>query len=230
MSKIIIDNVEFDFDNGCRLLKLKNGDDCPFPQLEDFWSDVEPLTFKEIAQFENLEKRRIGINHLGLERLIESVKPTLVDTKTLKKTTSWVNENGEFVTFDFDDTYELYKVSKDYFNEGLTDWGGMRDDVYYVKCKDTSTDREYLIWVDITNVLRTNGKPTWNYKDEDLCAIESIAWTIQVDVKEGDIESILRQGDCILVKPKEGAEILNQARHLKKEEYLNLLVDRKSVV
>ena len=224
MSKIIIDNVEFDFDNGCRLLKLKNGDDCPFPQLEDFWSDVEPLTFKEIAQFENLEKRRIGINHLGLERLIESVKPTLVDTKTLKKTTSWVNENGEFVTFDFDDTYELYKVSKDYFNEGLTDWGGMRDDVYYVKCKDTSTDREYLIWVDITNVLRTNGKPTWNYKDEDLCAIESIAWTIQVDVKEGDIESILRQGDCILVKPKEGAEILNQARHLKKEEYLNLLV------
>ena len=224
MSKIIIDNVEFDFGNGCRLLKLKNGDDCPFPQLEDFWSDVEPLTFKEIAQFENLEKRRIGINHLGLERLLESVKPTLVDTKTLKKTTSWVNENGEFVTFDFDDTYELYKVSKDYFNEGLNDWGGMRDDVYYVKCKDTSTDREYLIWVDITNVLRTNGKPTWNYKDEDLCAIESIAWTIQVDVKEGDIESILRQGDCILVKPKEGAEILNQARHLKKEEYLNLLV------
>ena len=224
MSKIIIDNVEFDFGNGCRLLKLKNGDDCPFPQLEDFWSDVEPLTFKEIAQFENLEKRRIGINHLGLERLLESVKPTLVDTKTLKKTTSWVNENGEFVTFDFDDTYELYKVSKDYFNEGLNDWGSMRDDVYYVKCKDTSTDREYLIWVDITNVLRTNGKPTWNYKDEDLCAIESIAWTIQVDVKEGDIESILRQGDCILVKPKEGAEILNQARHLKKEEYLNLLV------
>lgn len=224
MSKIVIDNVEFDFDNGCRLLKLKNGDECPFPQLEDFWNDIEPLTFKEIAQFENLEQRRIGINHLGLERLIESVKPTLVDTKTIKKTTSWVNEKGEFETFDFDDTYELYKVSKDYFNEGLDGWSGMRNDVYYVRCKDTSTDREYLIWVDIGNVLRTNGKSTWNWNDKDLCAIESIAWTIQVDVKEGDIESILRQGDCILVKPKEGAEILNQARHLKKDEYLNLLV------
>ena len=224
MSKIVIDNVEFDFDNGCRLLKLKNGDECPFPQLEDFWNDIEPLTFKEIAQFENLEQRRIGINHLGLERLIESVKPTLVDTKTIKKTTSWVNEKGEFETFDFDDTYELYKVSKDYFNEGLDGWSGMRNDVYYVRCKDTSTDREYLIWVDIANVLRTNGKSTWDYTNEDLCAIESIAWTIQVDVKEGDIESILRQGDCILVKPKEGAEILNQARHLKKDEYLNLLV------
>lgn len=224
MSKIVIDNVEFDFDNGCRLLKLKNGDECPFPQLEDFWNDIEPLTFKEIAQFENLEQRRIGINHLGLERLIESVKPTLVDTKTIKKTTSWVNEKGEFETFDFDDTYELYKVSKDYFNEGLDGWNGMRNDVYYVRCKDTSTDREYLIWVDIGNVLRTNGKSTWNWNDKDLCAIESIAWTIQVDVKEGDIESILRQGDCILVKPKEGAEILKQARHLKKDEYLNLLV------
>jgi len=224
MSKIVIDNVEFDFDNGCRLLKLKNGDECPFPQLEDFWDDIEPLTFKEIARFENLEMRRIGINHLGLERLIESVKPTLVDTKTIKKITSWVNEKGEFETFDFDDTYELYKVSKDYFNEGLDDWSGMRNDVYYVRCKDTSTDREYLIWVDIANVLRTNGKSSWSWNDEDLCAIESIAWTIQVDVKEGDIESILRQGDCILVKPKEDAEILNQARHLKKEEYLNLLV------
>lgn len=224
MSKIVIDNVEFDFDNGCRLLKLKNGDECPFPQLEDFWNDIEPLTFKEIAQFENLEKRRIGINHLGLERLIESVKPTLVDTKTIKKTTSWVNEKGEFETFDFDDTYELYKVSKDYFNEGLDGWSGMRNDVYYVRCKDTSTDREYLIWVNIANVLRTNGKSSWGWNDEDLCAIESIAWTIQVDVKEGDIESILRQGDCILVKPKEGAEILNQARHLNKDEYLNLLV------
>jgi hypothetical protein len=224
MSKIVIDNVEFDFDNGCRLLKLKNGDECPFPQLEDFWNDIEPLTFKEIARFENLEQRRIGINHLGLERLIESVKPTLVDTKTIKKTTSWVNENGEFETFDFDDTYELYKVSKGYFNKGLDSWRGMRNDVYYVRCKDTSTDREYLIWVDIANVLRTNGKSSWNWNDEDLCAIESIAWTIQVDVKEGDIESILRQGDCILVKPKEGAEILSQARHLNKEEYLNLLV------
>lgn len=224
MSKIIIDNVGFDFDNGCRLLKLKNGDDCPFQELEDFWDDIEPLTFKEIAQFENLEKRRIGINHLGLERLVNSVKPTLVDSQTLKKTTTWINENGELETFDFNDTYELYKVSKDYFNKGLDSWRSMREDVYYVKCKDTSTDREYLIWVDIANVLQTNDKSSWNYEDKDLNAVEAIAWTIQVDVKEGDIESIIRQGDCILVKPKPNAEILNEPRHLKKDEYLNLLV------
>lgn len=224
MSKIVIDNVEFDFDSGCRLLKLKH-DECPMVELEDFWGDIEPLTFKEIAKFENLEKRRIGINHLGLDKLVESVNPTLVDSKTLQKTTSWVNDDGVFETFDFDDTYELFKVSKDYFNDGLVnDWRGMREDVYYVRCKDTSTDREYLIWVDIANVLRTNDKSSWSYEDKDLNAIEAIAWTIQVDVKEGEIESIIRQGDCILVKPKPNAEILNQPRHLKKDEYLNLLV------
>ena len=100
----------------------------------------------------------------------------------------------------------------------------MREDVYYVRCKDTSTDREYLIWVNIRDVLSTNDKSSWSYKDEDLCAIEAIAWTIQVDVKEGDIDSILRQGDCILVKPKEGVEILSRPRHLKVDEYRNLLV------
>tara|TARA_R110002167_G_scaffold55235_4_gene157086 strand:- start:433 stop:1116 length:684 start_codon:yes stop_codon:yes gene_type:complete len=224
MSKIIIDNVEFDFDSGCRLLKLKD-DECPMVELEDFWDDIEPLTFKEIAKFENLEKRRIGINHLGLDKLVESVNPTLVDSKTLQKTTSWVNDDGVFETFDFDDTYELFKVSKDYFNEGLVnEWQGMREDVYYVRCKDTSTDREYLIWVNIRDVLSTNDKSGWSYKDEDLCAIEAIAWTIQVDVKEGDIDSILRQGDCILVKPNANAEILSRPRHLKVDEYRNLLV------
>tara|TARA_R110000868_G_scaffold103015_1_gene283762 strand:- start:5568 stop:6248 length:681 start_codon:yes stop_codon:yes gene_type:complete len=223
MSKIIIDNTEFDFDTGCRLLKLKH-DECPMAELEDFWNDIEPLTFKEIAKFENLEKRRIGINHLGLDKLVESVNPTLVDSKTLQKTTSWVNDDGVLETFDFDDTYELFKVSKDYFNDGLNDWRGMREDVYYVKCKDTSTDREYLIWVDIKGVLTTNDKSSFSYEDEDLCAIEAIAWTIQVDVKEGDIDSILRQGDCILVKPKTNAEILSSPRHLKVDEYRNLLV------
>ena len=223
--EIVVDNLRFPFDTGVRLLKLKYGNDCIFGELEDFWDDIVPLTFKEIAQFENLEKRRVGINALGLERLVQSVKPTLVDSKTIKKTTTWVDTNGELVEHEYDDTYELYKVSKDYFNEGLDKFRGMRNDVYYVKCKDTSTDREYLIWVDINEVLVNNGKDRWaDVKDEDCCAIEAISWTIQVDVEKGGIEKIVRQGDCILVKPKPDAEILNNPRHLTKDEYLSLIV------
>ena len=83
--EIVVDNIKFPFDTGVRLLKLKYGSDCIFQDLEDFWDDIVPLTFKEIAQFENLERRRVGINALGLERLIKSVNPILVDSKTIKK-------------------------------------------------------------------------------------------------------------------------------------------------
>jgi len=221
--EIVIDNQKFDFNTGVRLLKLKHTE-CPFEQLSDFWDEIVPLTFKDIAQFENLEKRRIGINYLGLERLIESVKPTLVESKTLKKSTSWIDANGELVEHEYDDTYELYSVSKDYFNEGITGWNKMREDVYYVKCKDTSTDREYLIWVDADSVNLTNGGSRWDTSNEHLNAINAIAWTIQVDVAKGDIDKIIRQGDCILVKPKPDAEMLGSPRHLTGEEYLSLIV------
>ena len=221
--EIVIDNQKFDFNTGVRLLKLKHTE-CPFEQLSDFWDEIVPLTFKDIAQFENLEKRRIGINHLGLERLIESVKPTLVESKTLKMSTSRIDTNGELVEHQYDDTYELYSVSKDYFNEGITGWNKMRDDVYYVKCKDTSTDREYLIWVDADSVNLTNGGSRWDTSNEHLNAINAIAWTIQVDVAKGDIDKIIRQGDCILVKPKPDAEMLGSPRHLTGEEYLSLIV------
>jgi hypothetical protein len=43
---------------------------CPYPQLEEIWNDIVPLSFKEIAKFENLEQRRIGIVCLGLDRLV----------------------------------------------------------------------------------------------------------------------------------------------------------------
>jgi len=58
--KIIIENTEFDFNTGCRLLKLKY-DACPFPKLEDIWDDIQPMTFGEIAMIENLEQRRVGV-------------------------------------------------------------------------------------------------------------------------------------------------------------------------
>ena len=96
MAKIVIENYKFDFDLGCRLLKLKHTD-CPFPQLEDFWDDIKPLTFKEIAQLENLEMRRIGIVCLGLERLVAEVNPNRLSRQTITKKTNWVNEDGSLI-------------------------------------------------------------------------------------------------------------------------------------
>jgi hypothetical protein len=223
--KIVIENIKFNFDIGCKLLKLRYAD-CPFSEgyVAEIWNDIIPATFGEIAQLENLEQRRVGVMCLGLERLINEVKPTLVDKKTLKKTTTWINENGEIETKKFNDTYELYSVSGENFNKGLSDWGGRMTDCHFVKCKDTSTDREYMIWVDLDSVKDTNGINRWDTKAKKVTAIDCIAWTIQTNIPEGKIEKIVRQGDCILIKPNGRYEVLNSVRHLTTEEYKTLLV------
>jgi len=221
--KIVINNLQFPYDIGCRILKVKHKE-CPFNELEDIWEDITPITFKEIAQLPNLEQRRVAMLNYGLERLVKEIKPELVDKKTLKKTTTWVSQDGELVTKKFNDTYELYKVKGEYFSQGIkSNWNRTAEDCYYVKCKDTSTDREYFIWVDMRDVARTNGQG-WNWDIKKVNAIQAIAWTIQTDIPEGCIEKIVRQGDCILIKPI-GKKVKSEStRHLTEREYKNLLV------
>jgi hypothetical protein len=222
--KIVIENVTFPYDLGCSLLKLKYGKECPFEELSDIWNEIKPATFKQIANFGNLEQRRVGIVCLGLDRLVKEVNPELVDSKTLNKKTTWVNEEGELVTHKFKDTYELYKVEGKYFSDNLTNSWQKVEDTYYVKCKDTSTDREYMIWVDLNSVKDTNGISRWDNKGKKVTAIDCIAWTIQTNIPKGEIEKIVRQGDCILIKPKGKFEVLVRERHLTAEEYKTLLV------
>ena len=220
--QIVINNQKFPYDMGCRLLKLKHKD-CPMEQLEDIWNDIVPMSFKEIAKLPNLEQRRVGVLCLGLERLASEVQPKLLSKKTLKKSTTWVDVNGNFVTTKFNDTYELYEVSGEYFNEGLEGWRKM-ENAYFVKLKDTSTDRTYFIWVEPRSVYNTNNDNRWNFELNKINAIQCIAWTIQTNVPQGSIEKIIRQGDCILIKPNGKYEPLKSARHLTEKEYKELLV------
>jgi len=225
MAKLVLDNVAFDFDLGCKVARLKY-DECPeqFKSLESFWNDIVPANFSDIAQLPNLEQRRIGIRALGLDRLIKEVNPKLLNSTTLKKSTTWVNENGEIETFEYNDTYELYEVKGDVFSKGLDSWQKM-EDCHYIKCKDTSTDREYLIWVDLRSVYRTNFDNWYNPQEhkKKITSIQAIAWTITTNVPKGHIEDIIRQGDCILIKPKGKYEPLVTARHLTEEEYKTLI-------
>lgn len=221
--QIVVDNHKFDYDMGCRMLKLKHGENCPFPEIAEGWADLKPLTFAEIAKLPNLEERRVGINCLGIERLVAEINPKLVDKQTIKKTTTWVDTDGLHVSRQFADTYELFEVDGDIFNEGLESWRKMRN-AYYIRCKDTSTDREYLIWVDVESVYRANNDSGWFRDINSINAIQCIAWTIQTDVPKDSIEKILRQGDCILIKPKGVYVPLTTPRHLSEQEYRELLV------
>jgi hypothetical protein len=223
--KIILENIKFDFDRGCKLLKLKHKE-CPFPNtyISEIWQDIIPATFKEIAKYENLEERRVGILCLGLDRLVQEVKPKLIDTQTLNKTTSWVNEKGEFETISFKDTYKLYVVEGKHFNDGIKNSWQNSEDCYYVQFKDTSTDREYMLWVDVKSVYRTNNEDRWNFSIDKVNAIDCIAWSIQTDISEGNIEKIVRQGDCIMIKPLNSKKDRVGTRHLTSKEYKTLLV------
>jgi hypothetical protein len=225
--EIVINNVPIEFNLACRILKTKGGD-CPFDELQDFWEEIVPLNFKDIAQIPNLEQRRVALLFLGIERMIAEVKPELVSSKTISKQTTWVMESGELVEHKFDDTYELYKVNGSYFNNGETNRWNAISDAYYVRCKDTSTDREYLIWVDVNsvwNVKCENDKNLnrWEFSISKIDAIDCIAWTIQTNIPQGNIEKIVRQGDCIMIKPKGKYDTIGE-RHLTKKEYLELLV------
>jgi hypothetical protein len=228
MAKLVLNNVAFDYDLGCKIARLKYGDVCPevLSPLADFWNDIVPATFSDIARLPNLEQRRIGIGALGLERLTSEVNPILLDRKTLTKSTTWVNENGELHTFEYDDTYELYRVKGEVFSQGLSGSQKMEDS-FYVKCKDTSTDREYLIWIEPQSVFNTNRENTWYDRREgykELNAIECIAWTITTNIPKGHIEKIIRQGDCPLFKTKGTFEPLASPRNLTQVEYETLIV------
>jgi len=225
MAKIVISNVDFPFDLGCRVLKLKYKDECPMAQLEDFWNDIVPASFSDIALLPNLEQRRIGIVHLGIDNIVKSVNPKLLSKETIKKQTSWINEQGELVEHKFNDTYELYEVDGEVFSQGIENSWRKMDNCHYIRCKDTSTDREYLIWVDLQSVYRTNELgDMWNWDKSKINATQCIAWTIQTNVPKGKIDKIIRQGDCVMIKPKGKYEPLITARHLTEKEYLKLLV------
>ena len=108
--KIIIDNVPFEFDLACKVLKLKGGDS-PFEELNSFWNEIVPIDFAEISLLPNLEQRRIAIKYLGIDDIVSQVNPQLISEETISKETTWINEAGVDETIKFDDTYRLFSVN-----------------------------------------------------------------------------------------------------------------------
>lgn len=209
--KIIVNGIIFNFDLGCKLLKKKHGN-TPFKGLEDFWDEIQPITMNDIFSLENVEQRQVALSVFGLEEIAQKFG-TLVDSQTIAKQTTWVNENGELETVNFNDTYELYEIK-------AKEWAGQNGvSFHFIKFKDTSTDRQYMLWVDKNAIHKTNNL---NWGDE-INAIQAIAWTFQTTIEEGGIVEIVRQGDCILYRPKEGAVIDGTVRHLTENEYRELI-------
>lgn len=232
--KIIIQNQEFGYDLGCALLKSKYKD-TPFHGLEDRWDDIVPATFKQIlndGNVRNVEQRRVAFTCIGTESFLEEVSAELLNTDSIGKTATWVNRDGVLETKAFVDFYNLYKVCAAVWAGGLYNSTRDTEDLYFIKFKDTSTDREYILWIDPRSVALINGEWIDRCDTFDaliharkLSAIDCIAWTIQTTVPQGQIKKIIRQGDCILVRPIEEYQDKENAqwRSLSGEEYRQYL-------
>ncbi len=218
--KIIIDNVIFgDFDTGLKILKLKY-QEIPeqFLSIKKQWDSTDAATFADVAQLLNVEQRRVGMQYIPIESLQTEIKPVLISSETIPKTTEWL-VNGKAINHSFEDTYELYKVSEESMfkdTEHQANFGVY----YYLSFKDASTSRKYMLWVDLNHVRRVND---FRCKLEEMSPIACIAWTFMTTIEKGGIEAIFRHGDLLLYKLNKEHVILKAPRHLTEEEYRNLL-------
>ena len=226
----------FTLSEAMQLWKTKYQDDirdfykevCNHPSMDelkefvtDNWESINPINVQQAFMQDNIEKRRAFFDAIGIARLIKELDPVLLDKQTItKKRFGWDDDNKEVETI-FEDTYELYQVSKDILYKGITDrWFIGNDDTYVVRCWCTTTNREYWIFTqNLTNIYHINPK-TNNYEKHPHDAIASIAWTIRINVKNP--ERIYRQGDIIVVK--HGPDSTEtRPYHLDKEQYLQLM-------
>lgn len=145
-------------------------------EAEALWNDsnVKPWTAKEIFKLDNQEQKYLLFSMIGPDEIEKEMNPTLVDSQTLikkqprytvegktghKVTNKFKNEDLKETFVEYEDTYQLY-----YFDKSKL---GTESNVYYVRCKDTSTERVYYIYVDGT---------------DDRCntdAVSAIAWTMR---------------------------------------------------
>ncbi len=236
--KIIIENCEFPPGIGMSILKAKYGV-CRFKALEDLWDSIPDLTFSSIVtDLRDVDSRRIAFRHLGVQRMLKEVDPVLVSREKISKKTVWVGRDGSLESREYEDAYELYNVDIRRFVAGMENFReeiGMRlalPELYFVKCRDTSTGREYVIWVDIRGIYMTNLPPGKRNNVSRMSSdrivnainpIQAIAWTIITDIEAGGIEAILRQGDCVLLRAKPGAKRTAVTRNLTEAEYRSLM-------
>lgn len=237
MKSVNISNITFPFDKGLIVLKHKvkqEKKEEEYKDLYDAWKEVEPLTVQTALSFENIEQRRVAIGLLGIEKIVSELKGELVGRETIRKTTMYVNPQGQLVNNEYDDTYELYRI------DGNLLWGNAEtdgpmvfrqqdNDVYFVKMYCTSTNREYLIWIHKDGVAQANSRIVEGKSiiPKTINPIQAIAWTIQTNIPKGSIEKIIRQGDCIFLKPSTEycrEEHFLPTRHLSESEYRELLV------
>lgn len=208
----MIELLEFEFD-----IKL------PSEEIVKSW--IEPFTVKEALGLANEEQKRIAMSVFNAEQILSDGDLKSVGKETLTKThPRWtVGADGEMSeeTVTFEDTYEL-------FIGNINNSRGVNAVYGIVKCKDTSTEREYYLFVDVATKRDRNREILEYTKDP----IEAIALTFRLPVPHEKLniddvyDSIYRQGDVIMskLKPEYVGHKMTIDKPLTRKQYCDMIV------
>ncbi len=181
--------------------------------VEEMWDNIIPITVQEAFGEMNLEKRRVMFDCIGVAKLFKELDPDLLDKQTITKDRTRWDENNRPYLYQFEDTYELYKIDGNKLFTVDSKWYRPIS-VYAVRCWCTSTGREYWIYVPEDISVGTR----WSRLEPD--AIRAIAWTIRLDISHP--QRIFRQGDIIIAEESDQSQEVSPY-HLDKEKYLSLM-------
>lgn len=197
------------------------------PKLGDFiteqWSTIPEVTVTEAFTEKNIEVRRLYFQALGVEKLMESLKPELLDERTITKQGKRWDVSGNMYVHKYEDTYGLYKLDGSVLfpEDASTAWQIDRSTLYVVKCKCATTNREY--WIYVQREYAYDGS-YWDETKRKPNAIKAIASTFRLPITFP--KAIYRQGDVLIVEPSEKSqEFLDgmSQNPITEEEYLTLL-------
>jgi len=184
--------------------------------VAEVWDSIKPITVSEAFGEQNMEKRRVMFDCIGVARLFKELEPELLNQQVVSKSrTRWNTQNTAY-EHNYDDTYELYRIDGDKLFKPLNEWN-KPNPVYAVRCWCTTTEREYWIYVPEEIAL---GARSWQHELHDPDAIRAIAWTIRLDINKP--RRIYRQGDIIVAEESEDSQTV-APYHLTKEQYLTLM-------
>lgn len=130
--------------------------------VRETYPSLSPIAIQEAMRLANLEHRMVALSAFTIEEIINDLHAEKVDSRTIyKKQTRWNAELKPYI-HTYEDVYELYKMSSEMLGVKQRLW----QDIYFVKCKDASTNRVYYLYVHPVAA-----------KNND--AIEAIAWTMR---------------------------------------------------
>lgn len=187
--------------------------------IEEAWDEIVPLTVQEAFKEENQEMRRALFSYLGPARIFGEMKPQLIDREVLKINNRTWDEHNNPVDVPIEDVYELYQIEEAKLfppDRPFLSGSNRVNMIKVVRCWCTTTGREYWIFVE----------DQWWATNQITRAVQAVAWTFRVGINKPDIQEIYRQGDCLVIKAKDGATPLDEEHwyHLDELTYREKLV------